>query len=95
MITTNQRAKLRGLANGIETILHIGKAGIIETTAAQFDEALTARELIKAKCLETAPVSAREAARELAGKLNADIVQVIGAKFILYRQNTEKPQIII
>lgn len=93
MITTKQRAKLRGLANTMDTILQIGKAGIIGTTVAQVDEALTARELIKLRCLETAPVSAREAAQSLAEHLDAEIVQVIGTRFVLFRRNEEKPQI--
>lgn len=93
MITTKQRAKLRGLANTMDTILQIGKGGIIDTTVVQVDDALIARELIKLRCLETAPVSAREAAQELAERLNAEVVQVIGTRFVLFRRNTEKPQI--
>ena len=95
MITTKQRAKLRGLANGIDTILYIGKAGIAETTVAQFGEALLARELIKAKCLEAAPVTPREAAQQLAERLDADIAQVIGSKFVLYKKHPENPQIVL
>lgn len=93
MITTKQRAKLRGMANTMETILQIGKAGIVDTTVVQVDDALTARELIKLRCLETAPCAAREAAQDLAGRLNADIVQVIGTRFVLFRKNEKKPQI--
>jgi RNA-binding protein len=83
------------MANSIDTILYIGKAGIIETTAAQFEEALTARELLKAKCLEASPVTAREAAQQLAERVNADIVQVIGSKFVLYKKNPENTQIVL
>jgi len=93
MITTKQRAKLRGLANPMETILQIGKSGIIGTTITQVDEALTARELIKLRCLETSPVAAKEAAAELAKKLEADIVQVIGTRFVLFRRNEKAPRI--
>lgn len=93
MITTKQRAKLRALANPLDTILQIGKGGIIDTTVTQVDDALTARELIKLRCLETAPCTAREAAQSLAARLNADIVQVIGTRFSLYRKNTENPVI--
>lgn len=93
MITTKQRAKLRGLANKADTILQIGKAGVIETTVTQVDDALTARELIKLRCLETAPLTAREAAQDLSERLNAEIVQVIGTRFVLFRRNMEKPQI--
>ena len=93
MITTKQRAKLRGMANGMDTILQVGKSGIVEETVNQTDEALTARELIKMRVLETCPITSREAAQELAAKTNADIVQVIGSRFVLFRRNPKKPRI--
>ena len=64
MITSKQRAYLRGLSNSMETIGQIGKGGIGESVVAQVDEALTARELIKLRVLETAMLTAREAATE-------------------------------
>ena len=95
MITTKQRAQLRGLANPLEVILQVGKGGIIDTLVKQVDDALTARELIKIKVLENAPVNAREAAQELAEKTGADVVQVIGMKVSLYRRNNKEPKIIL
>ena len=93
MITSKQRAYLRGLANPLETIAQIGKGGVTDATVASVDEALLARELVKLRVLETCPESSREAAQVLAEKLSADIVQVIGTRFVLYRRNDEKPQI--
>lgn len=93
MITSKQRAKLRGLANTMETILQVGKGGVVDATVVQADDALTARELIKMRVLETSPVTAREAAHQIAERLGADIVQVIGTRFVLYRRNNKKPQI--
>lgn len=93
MITSKQRAKLRGLANTMDTILQVGKGGVIDATVGQVDDALTARELIKLRVLETSPVNAREAAQDLAARLNADVVQVIGTRFVLFRRNPKKPQI--
>ena len=93
MITTKQRAKLRGMANGIDTILQVGKSGIGAEIVTQADDALTARELIKARVLETSPVTSREAAHELAEKTGADVVQVIGSRFVLFRRNSKKPRI--
>ena len=46
MLTSKQRAKLKALANPIETILQVGKGGIGETLIRQVDDAITARELI-------------------------------------------------
>ncbi len=93
MITGKQRAYLRGLANPIETILYIGKGGITEQVIKQADDALTARELIKGKTLENAPLSSREAAVQLSEILKTEVVQVIGSKFVLYRENPDEPQI--
>lgn len=95
MITTKQRAQLRGLANSIDTILQIGKGGISDTLLKQVEDALLARELVKMRVLENAPMFAREAAVELAEKTNADIVQVIGTKFVLYKKNPKDPKIIL
>lgn len=96
MITTKQRAELRGLANNLDDLFQIGKGGISDTVIAQVEEALIARELIKIKVLlETSPVTPREAAIELAEKTNSDIVQVIGGKIVLFRRNPKKPIIIL
>lgn len=95
MITTKQRAQLRALANPLEVILQVGKSGIIDTLIKQVDDALTARELIKIKVLENAPVNAREVAQELAEKTGADVVQVIGMKVSLYRRNNKDPKIVL
>ena len=93
MITTKQRATLRGMANQMEVILQVGKEGIGANTTKQVDDALAARELIKLRVLETAPLTAREAAQQLAEQLEADIVQVIGYRFVLYRKNKKDPKI--
>ncbi len=96
MITTKQRAELRGLANNLDDLFQIGKGGISDTVVAQVEEALVARELIKIKVLlETSPVTPREAAVELAEKTNSDIVQIIGGKIVLFRRNPKKPIIIL
>ena len=55
MLTSKERAKLRTLANPLETILQVGKGGIGEQLVKQVDDALRARELIKMRVLETAP----------------------------------------
>ena len=91
MLNSRQRAQLRGLGNGLETIFQIGKSGITENLVAQVDGALTARELIKGRVLETSPLTAREACEELCRAVRAEPVQVIGTRFILYRPGRTLP----
>lgn len=93
MLTSKQRAKLKSLANPLETILQIGKGGISEATVKQVNDALTARELIKIRVLETAPAFAQEAAAELAKLTSSEVVQVIGTRLVLYRRNNKDPKI--
>ncbi len=94
-MTSKQRAYLRAMANPLEAILHVGKGGMSDTLVKQAEDALTARELIKGKVLETAPASAREAAEELAAATGAAVVQVIGRTFVLYRPAPEEPKIVL
>lgn len=89
-LTSKQRAQLRGLANSIDTILHVGKDGLGDNLIKQADDALEARELIKGKVLENSMLSAREAAETLAQATRSEVVQVIGTKFVLYRQSHNK-----
>ena len=92
-LTSKQRAQLRGLANTMDTILHIGKYGIGENLVKQADDALEARELIKGKVLENnIEYDARLAAQELAKATRSEVVQVIGTKFVLYRESHSKPK---
>ncbi len=91
MLTSKQRAYLRGITNSIDTIIHVGKGGMSDEIIKQADDALTAREIIKGKCLENCSLTPREASEIIAEKLSADVVQVIGSKFVLYRRNEKEP----
>ena len=92
-LTSKQRAQLRGLANSIDTILQVGKDGIGENLIKQADDALEARELIKGRVLDNKiEYDARTAAEELAVATRSEVVQVIGSKFVLYRETHSKPK---
>lgn len=86
MITSKQRAYLRGIANGIDPIFQIGKGGVSDELLTQLAIALEARELIKVHILETALLETKTAANEIAASLKAEPVQAIGSKFVLYKQ---------
>ena len=89
-LTSKQRAQLRGIASTEDTIIMVGKDGIGENLVKQVNDALEARELVKGKVLENSMLSAREAAEELAPLTRSEVVQVIGSKFVLYRQQPKK-----
>ena len=89
-ITTKQRAQIRGLAMSEDTIIQIGKGGITDSVIASVSAALKARELVKGKVLENSMLTAREACDALCEACRAEGVQVIGSKFVLYRQSHNK-----
>lgn len=93
MLTSKQRAYLRGIAAAEDIIVIIGKGGVTENIIIQMNDALKARELVKGRALENSLLSAREAADALSEACHAEIVQVIGSKFVLYKRNEQKPKI--
>ena len=89
-LTSKQRAQLRGIANTLDTIVIIGKDGITDNLVKQANDALEAREIIKCRVLENSLLTAREACDELSRLTRSEQVQVIGSKFVLYRQHYDK-----
>ncbi|MGI6201322.1 MAG: ribosome assembly RNA-binding protein YhbY [Christensenellales bacterium] len=92
-LTSRQRSGLRALANDIPAIFQIGKGGVSETTIRELDKALNARELIKITVLKTAEKDAYAVADELCAALDAQPVQTIGARIVLYRPSKDHPAI--
>lgn len=93
MLNSKQRAYLKGLAANIDPTFQIGKGGVNDAQVAQIDDYLRVHELIKIKVLENSMYTSREAAEEIASKIGADVVIVIGSKAVLYKPNPEKPVI--
>ena len=92
MLTSKQRAELRSLCNPLPTTLMIGKEGVTENVAQSALQQLQARELVKARVLENALMEAREAAEQLCEMTGAEIVQVIGFTFVVYRKSEKLAQ---
>ena len=95
MITSKQRAYLRSLASTYDTIMQVGKGGVTPNIVKTISEALEARELIKLRVLENSDYTPREAAEEIAKATNAEVVTVIGTKFVLYRESEKNKKIIL
>lgn len=93
MLTSKQRAYLRSLAVHLDTIFQIGKGGINDNMTEQISNALEARELIKLRVLDNSEYSAREAAEEIAEIVNAEVIQTVGTRFVLYRESKKNKKI--
>ncbi|MBW4827297.1 MAG: ribosome assembly RNA-binding protein YhbY [Clostridiaceae bacterium] len=93
MLTGKQRSYLKSIANGIESIFQIGKNGINENFIKQVDEALEAREIIKINVLKNSFLDTKTAANEVAKLTDAEFVQSIGNKFVIYKESEENKKI--
>ena len=90
MLTSKQRAALRACANTLDPVFQVGKGDIDETLIKSTADCLAARELIKMKVLETSMYTAKEAANILAEDTGAEVVQVIGGKFVLFKKKDKE-----
>ncbi len=90
MLTSKQRSKLKSLAANLSPVGQVGKEGIGENMLKSFSDCLEARELIKVNILENAEGVPREIGEELAARLGAECVIVIGRKAVLYRRSSRK-----
>ncbi|MCR2044992.1 ribosome assembly RNA-binding protein YhbY [Anaerosalibacter massiliensis] len=95
MLTGKQRSYLKGIANAIEPIFQIGKNGINENFIKQIDEALEAREIIKVNVLNNSFLETKSAANKVAELTDAEFVQSIGNKFVIYRESEENKKIVL
>ena len=89
MISTKDRAKLKGLSQKLEPLFQIGKNGVTETVVEQVSIALDSHELVKLNVLKNCDFT-KEIINDLAARLNADPVLAIGNKIVLYRMSDKK-----
>lgn len=89
-LTGKQVRQLRALAHHLNPVVLIGKADVTDAIAKQAEEALEAHELIKCGVQDGSLLSCREAAEQLAERVGAEVVQVIGHRFSLYRASSRK-----
>ena len=89
-MTSKQRAYLKGLAMTMDPIFQIGKASVTPENVAAIAEALEKRELIKISVLKNCFDDPKEIAEVVAERTRSQVVQVIGKKIVLYRENTDE-----
>ncbi len=86
-LTKKQIKQLRGMANKLNPIVQVGKNDLSENAIKQADDIIERRELIKGSVLDGSDLTAKEAGEGLAEQLDAELVQVIGNRFVIYRRS--------
>jgi RNA-binding protein len=88
-ITSKERAELRAEAHHLSPLVHVGHQGLTDTLLQTLDDTLRTHELVKVALAKSTDATARDAANEIADKLGADVVQVIGRTCTIYRENPD------
>lgn len=88
-MTGKERAELRAHCNQLRPTVHVGAEGLSQTLTEALDDALRTRELVKVQLNRTSELTAKAAARELAGRVKAEIIQTIGKTATFYRKNPQ------
>ena len=95
MLTGKQRSYLKSIANNLDPLFQMGKNGLTENFIKQVDEALELREIVKINVLKNCFEDPKDIANELVEELNAEFVQSIGRKIVIYRESEENKEIVL
>lgn len=89
-MTTKQRAYLKSLAMNMEPVFQCGKSSVTPEFVNAVAEALEKRELIKVSVLQNCADDPKELGIILAERTRSQLVQVIGKKIVLYKENKDE-----
>ncbi len=92
-MTSKQRAYLMSLASNLDPIFQIGKSSLTPEITSAVEECFNTHELIKINVLKNCFDDPKEMAYMLAERTRAQVVQVIGKKIVLYKENKDNKKI--
>ena len=95
MMTSKQRAYLKGLASTLEPVFQIGKSGVTPEVTEAISEAFNNRELLKISVLKNCIEEPRSIAELISERTHSQVVHVIGKKIVLYKPDKKNPKIIL
>jgi len=95
VLTGKQRSYLKSIAHNLDPIFQLGKNGLTENFVKQVDDALNAREIVKISVLKNSVLDPTDVAVELVQRLNAEFVQSIGRRFVIYRESKDNKTIML
>lgn len=93
VMTSKERAYLKGLAMNLDPVFQIGKAGLTPEVTEAVRETFNTRELVKIGVLKNCLDDPRQMAEMIADRTGAQVVQVIGKKLVLYKENKDHKKI--
>lgn len=94
-LTSQQRAKLKGMAHALKPIVQVGGSGFSETIVSEIEKALSHHELIKIQLPgQSDAAQKKESTEELLGSLpaHAHVVSRIGRMIIVYLEKDPEKQ---
>jgi len=91
-LNRDERLQLRARAHHLNPVVLLGAAGLTEAVVKETDRALAAHELIKVRIPGDDRDEREAICAQLAGRLGAARVQVIGKLLVLYRPRPEEEE---
>jgi putative YhbY family RNA-binding protein len=91
-LTRDERLRLRARAHHLNPVVLLGAAGLTEAVFSETDRALAAHELIKVRIPGDDREEREAICVQLAERLGAARVQVIGKLLVLYRPRPEEKE---
>lgn len=92
---SKQRSYLKSLASNLDPIMQIGKSTLTPELTEAVRECFNTHELIKIAVLKNCYDDPKEIAQLIADRTASEVVQVIGKKIVLYKQDKKNPKIVL
>lgn len=89
-MTSKERAYLKSLASNIEPSFQVGKSSLTPEVTTAIAEAFNTKEIVKIAVLKNCFDDPKEIASMVAERTHSQVVQVIGRKIVLYKENKDK-----
>ena len=94
-MTSKQRSYLKSLASTLDPIFQIGKSSVTPEITEAIGETFNNKELVKINVLQNCMDDPKQIAEVIAGRTHSQVVQVIGKKIILYKENKDNKKIVL
>lgn len=92
-MNSRQRSYLKSLASTLDPIFQIGKDMLTPEITEAVRESFNTHELIKINVLKNCMDDPKSMAQVLAERTGSEVVQVIGKKIVLYKENKDNKKI--